>query len=273
MLPQEAPGYILEGFTQCLVVEFRDICKLLATTNKVRQMRAVSGRHDSTTTLAAVHKLCSKANEVFHSLNLTNKWNIPQSHQAAAFVTFFTIAAHLTITVVINVLFHVMKQKPQRPNWHAPSILLKGMLLVVVVVDADMVVVKVAVRMTVPTLGANGGLKVVQLLLLQIHLQVMELRKEMDHGWLTASCVDGMTLIHLSTVASGIEISLLLIFLQPMCSGASWAKHLCWEGPTSATAAASSGVSRGQLSELINCYKTETEDGTLHPSSMNLKVC
>ncbi len=82
-----------------------------------------------------------------------------------------------------------------------------------------------------------------------------------------------MTLIHPSTAASGIEISLFLIFLQLMCSGASWEKHLSGQGPISATAAASSGVSRGQLSELINCYKTETEDGFLHPSLMNLKVC
>jgi hypothetical protein len=83
-LPQEAPGYILEGFTQCSVVEFRDIHKLLYTTDKVRQMRVVSGRRDSNTTLVAVQKLCSEANDVFHSLNLANKWNIPQGHRADA---------------------------------------------------------------------------------------------------------------------------------------------------------------------------------------------
>jgi hypothetical protein len=83
-LPQEVPGYILEGFTRCSVVEFRDIHKLLYTTDKVRQMRAVSGKRDSNTTLVAVQKLCSEANDVFHSLNLTNKWNIPQGHRADA---------------------------------------------------------------------------------------------------------------------------------------------------------------------------------------------
>jgi hypothetical protein len=71
-LPQEVPGYILEGFTQYLVVEFKEIHKLHNTADKVRQMRAVSGKPDSNTTLAAVQKLCSKANDVFHSLNLTN---------------------------------------------------------------------------------------------------------------------------------------------------------------------------------------------------------
>ncbi len=85
-LPQEVLGYILEGFTRCSVVEFREIHKLLYTTDKVHQMRAVSGRRDSSTTLAAVQKPCSKANDVFHSLNLTNKWNIPQGRRVDAVV-------------------------------------------------------------------------------------------------------------------------------------------------------------------------------------------
>ncbi len=42
-LPQAVSGYMLEGFTRCSVVEFRNIHKLHYTTDKVRQMRAVSG--------------------------------------------------------------------------------------------------------------------------------------------------------------------------------------------------------------------------------------
>ena len=49
-------------------------------------MRVQTGRRDSSATLAAVNKLCSKACEVFHSLNLTNKWNIPQGHRTDAFI-------------------------------------------------------------------------------------------------------------------------------------------------------------------------------------------
>jgi hypothetical protein len=51
-------------------------------------MQAVSGtgRQDSTATLAAGQILCSEACDMFHSLNLTNKWNIPQGHWAGAFV-------------------------------------------------------------------------------------------------------------------------------------------------------------------------------------------
>ena len=85
-LPQESTTFILEGFTRCSVVEFKDIHKLLATTKKVCQMRVQTGRRDSSATLAAVNKLCSEACEVFHSLNLTNKWNIPQGHRTDAFI-------------------------------------------------------------------------------------------------------------------------------------------------------------------------------------------
>jgi hypothetical protein len=84
-LSQEVPGYIFEGFTQCLVVEFKEIHKLLNNSNRVCQMRAVSGKQDSNTTLEAVQKLCSNANDVFHSLYLKNKWEIPRGQWANAF--------------------------------------------------------------------------------------------------------------------------------------------------------------------------------------------
>ncbi len=86
-LPQESIGFILEGLTHCSVPEFKDIHRLLCTTHKVCQMRAVTGRRDSSATLAHIQKICKEACEVFHSMNLTNKWNFPQSHQTDAFLT------------------------------------------------------------------------------------------------------------------------------------------------------------------------------------------
>ncbi len=86
-LPQESIGFILEGLTRCSVPEFKVIHRLLCTTHKVRQMRAVSGRRNSSATLAHIQRICKKACKVFHSMNLTNKWNIPQSHRADAFLT------------------------------------------------------------------------------------------------------------------------------------------------------------------------------------------
>ena len=80
-LPQESIGFILEGLTRCSVPEFKDdIHRLLCTNHKVCQMRAVIGRRDSFTTLAHIQKICKEACKVLHSMNLTNKWNIPQSH-------------------------------------------------------------------------------------------------------------------------------------------------------------------------------------------------
>ena len=67
-----------------MVVEFRDIHRLLNTADKVCQMRAVTGKRNIKDTLASVVKLCSEANGVSHSLNLTNKWNIPQGHRVDA---------------------------------------------------------------------------------------------------------------------------------------------------------------------------------------------
>jgi hypothetical protein len=56
---------------------------------------------------------------------------------------------------VINVLYHAMEQRSQRPRRLVPSLLLKGTILVVVVVVMAMVV-KVVMGVTVPILGANG---------------------------------------------------------------------------------------------------------------------
>jgi hypothetical protein len=53
---------------------------------------------------------------------------------------------------------------------------------VVFVVDTDKVVVVVAVGMTIPILGACGGLKVVLLLPVLIHLWMIKARRELDHG-------------------------------------------------------------------------------------------
>ncbi len=105
----------------------------------------------------------------------------------------------------INVLFHAMKQRSQRPKRLAQSQLLKDAGLVVVVVDVDAVMVVVAVGVTVQILGESGvPIRVILLLPVQIHLQVMESKSKMESGWWIASCADGMRLIHLGSMASGI---------------------------------------------------------------------
>ncbi len=79
-LPHEAVGQILEGITCCSIVGFRDMHKLLSTTKRICQIHVAEWKRDSSIAFAAIKKLCSKASEFFHVLNLLNKWNIPQGH-------------------------------------------------------------------------------------------------------------------------------------------------------------------------------------------------
>jgi hypothetical protein len=96
--------------------------------------------------------------------------------------TFVIIVAPLTIPA-INVLFHAMKLRSQRPKWRVLSQLLRVAVLVVVVVDADPVMVVVAVGGTLPILGESGvPIKVILLLPVQIHLRVMESKSKMVSG-------------------------------------------------------------------------------------------
>ncbi len=89
-LPHKAAGQILEGFTRCSIVEFMDMHKLLSTTERICQICVAGGKQDSFITFAAIKKLCSKAGEFFHVLNLLNKWNISQGHQHdAAIISCF----------------------------------------------------------------------------------------------------------------------------------------------------------------------------------------
>ena len=70
-----------------------------------------------------------------------------------------------------------------------------------------------------------------------------------------------MNLIRPNTTASGISISLPSVFLQPMFWSKPGTTPSVEKGPTATAGTASSGVSRGQLSGLINQYKTESDDG------------
>ncbi len=84
--------------------------------------------------------------------------------------TFVTIVAPKTIPA-INVLFHAMKQRSQRQKRLVQIQLLKDTGLVIVVVNADTVMVVVAVRVTVQIHGESGvPIKVILILPVQIHL-------------------------------------------------------------------------------------------------------
>jgi hypothetical protein len=95
---------------------------------------------------------------------------------------FVTIVAPRPIPA-INVPFHAMKQRSQRPKRLVRSQLLKDTGLVVRVVDGDVVTVVVAVGVTVQILGESGApIRVILLLPVQIHLWVMESKSKMESG-------------------------------------------------------------------------------------------
>jgi hypothetical protein len=182
-LPQESTGFILEGFTHCSIVVSWDIHKLLATTLKVCQMRAVTRRRDSSATLAEVQKLCSKACEVFHSINLTNKWNIPQNHYADAFdTTCYNCGSPDHTSNKCPLLCNkatILKVK------EPPVLRLsrKVVAVVMVVVVAVVVVARREVRaVIVQTHGINGMQMVSPQTLVQKNLQLMELTRGMILG-------------------------------------------------------------------------------------------
>jgi RNase P/RNase MRP subunit POP5 len=91
----------------------------------------------------------------------------------------------LQTTPAINALSHVMRPKSQRPRRPVLRPLRKG---VVVVVVAVVVVAVVVVAMggveavIVKTLGTSGAHTVAPQTLVQIKLQVMELRRGMGRG-------------------------------------------------------------------------------------------
>ena len=87
------------------------------------------------------------------------------------------------ITLLINALFHAMKQRSQRPKKRVPSLLAKDVALVVVVVDGAVVMVVVDVGVTEIIIGVSGVLPKMRLpLLVQIHLWVMESRRRTESG-------------------------------------------------------------------------------------------
>ncbi len=175
-LPQESNGFILERLTRCSVPEFKDIHRLLCTTHKVCQMRAVTGRRDSSTTLAHIQKICKEACEVFHSMNLTNKWNIPQSHQADAFLTTCYNCGAPDHTS--NKCSLPRNEANIRPRRHVLSLSRKGMVVVAVV----MVVEGKVKAVIVPILGTNGVSMAASQLLKMINLQLIESRRKTERG-------------------------------------------------------------------------------------------
>ncbi len=86
-------------------------------------------------------------------------------------------------TLLINALFHAMKQGSQRPKKRVPSLLPKDTALVVVVLVGAVVMVVLDVGKTKVILGVSGVPPKMHLPLpVQLHLQVMESKRRTESG-------------------------------------------------------------------------------------------
>ena len=78
-LPTESTRHILEGFTRCSVIVFRQTFAHLLVAERLQQLRYLTNRNDSSR-LIDIKRLCKEANDLFNSLNVSNEWNIPSKH-------------------------------------------------------------------------------------------------------------------------------------------------------------------------------------------------
>jgi hypothetical protein len=82
-LQSENTRHILEGFTRCSVIVFRQTFAHLLVAEQLQQLRYLTNQNDSSR-LIDIKKLSKEANDLFNSLNVSNEWNIPQKHRVDA---------------------------------------------------------------------------------------------------------------------------------------------------------------------------------------------
>jgi len=82
-LPSKSTRHILEGFTRCSVIVFRQTFAHLPVAERLQQLHYLTNRNDSSH-LIDIKKLFKEANDLFNSLNVSNEWNIPQKHRVDA---------------------------------------------------------------------------------------------------------------------------------------------------------------------------------------------
>jgi hypothetical protein len=78
-LPSERTRHILEGFTWCSVIVFRQTFAHRLVAEQLQQLCYLTNQNDSSG-LTNIMTLCKEANDLFNSLNVSNEWNIQQKH-------------------------------------------------------------------------------------------------------------------------------------------------------------------------------------------------
>jgi len=82
-LPSESIRHILEWFTWCSVIVFRQTFAHLLVAEQLQQLHYLTNRNDSSC-LINIGRMCKDSNDLFNSLNVSNEWNIPQKHRVNA---------------------------------------------------------------------------------------------------------------------------------------------------------------------------------------------
>jgi hypothetical protein len=86
-LPTEVTVQILEGFTRCSVLIFKQTFSHLLVGERLKQLCTITclSLHDNTR-LGGIKTLCKEANDMFNSLNISKEWNIPQARRNDALI-------------------------------------------------------------------------------------------------------------------------------------------------------------------------------------------
>ena len=79
-LPHEIPVHVLIGITRFSVPEFVGIFELILNTDHVMQMESDVATFKDKRTLERVEKITLIEKNSFHSLDDSNTWNTPSSH-------------------------------------------------------------------------------------------------------------------------------------------------------------------------------------------------
>jgi hypothetical protein len=78
-LQSESTCHILEGFTWCSVIVFRQTLAHQLVAERLQQLCYLTNQNDSSC-LIDIKMLCKEANNLSNSLNVLNEWNISQKH-------------------------------------------------------------------------------------------------------------------------------------------------------------------------------------------------
>jgi len=80
-LPRDTPLNLMTGFTKYSVPEFVGPFTLLLNTERVQQLENSAERHNNAQCLQRVRSLPLLAKKSFHSLNVSDHWNIPSNRR------------------------------------------------------------------------------------------------------------------------------------------------------------------------------------------------